>query len=157
MRTDAMRPGRDCGGLQRKLTEDAGAVGAAARRHLRDCRSCREFAGRIEALSRELARTREIQPPPSLDRRLRSMLAEHRRVARALLRPAIAAGIGVAALLAFTLWVAASLAQAGAGESGPLIAVVLAWAYLALSAAATMPVLLLAGRRTPARAAEARS
>jgi hypothetical protein len=50
-------------------------------------------------------------------------------------------------MVSFTLFVATSLAQSGAGEMGPLIAVVVTWAYLALSAAATLPLLLLTRAR----------
>jgi hypothetical protein len=59
----------------------------------------------------------------------------------------MAAGLAVAALVALIATLSTALAQAGAAEMGPALAVAAVWTYLALCFAATLPLLLHARPR----------
>ena len=110
--------------------------------HLQDCLSCRDAAKSLAQVKHGLALATEIEPPLELDRLVREALAERPLVTGLLLRPGMAAGLAVAALFALIVTVSTVLAQAGAAEMGPFLGVAAVWIYLALSFAATLPLLL---------------
>ena len=96
-----------------------------------------------DRIRRLLASDAKIEPSPDLDARVRGMLRERPAPAPSpLLHPAPAIGLALGAFLAMVASIASPLAEAGAAEYGPLIAVALGTVYLALSAAATLPLLL---------------
>lgn len=115
--------------------------------HLQDCLSCRDAAKAFAQVKHGLASAAEIEPPLELDRLVREALADRPLVTGFLLRPGMAAGLAVAALFALIVTVSTVLAQAGAAEMGPVLAVAAVWIYLALCFAATLPLLLHARLR----------
>lgn len=96
----------------------------------------------IERIRRALAASAAVEPAASTDARVRLALAGAPAPPRYALRPGLAAGLALAALFSLVVGLATGLAQAGAAETGPLLAAVAVWIYLALSAAATLPLLL---------------
>jgi len=101
-----------------------------------------------------LAASAEIEPPSRTDAVVRRLLTELPLPSPFALRPGLAAGLAVAALFALVVGVAGAMAQAGAADAGPLLAVVAVGIYLALSAAATLPILLQARARRDAERLE---
>ena len=96
-----------------------------------------------DRLIRALAASAEVEPHPALDRRVRALLSGRGSAARPILRPFTALGLSAASLLALVVALALVLAGAGAAEQGPSLALLLTVAYLAVSSAATVPLLLL--------------
>jgi hypothetical protein len=95
----------------------------------------------LSRIAEELGASADVPPPERVDRRIRYLLRHDPLPLRPVLRPALAAGLAVAALLALVSFLATLLAEAGAGARGPILALYVAWIYLGLSAAATLPLL----------------
>ncbi len=125
--------------------------------HLQDCPSCRETALTLAQVKQGLAVEMEIEPPAELDRIVREALSERPLVTGFLLRPGMATGLAVAALFALLVTVSTVLAQAGAAEMGPALAVAAVWGYLALCFAATLPLLLQSRLRREQHGIEVRT
>lgn len=114
-----------------------------ARGHLEACPSCRVEAARLERLIAALSREAEVEPSAELDRRLRRLIRKAGPMpVRPLIRPLLATGLAVASFLALVGGLAAGLAAAGATEAGLQLAILAVSAYLAVSSAATLPILL---------------
>ena len=120
-------------------------------RHLAACVDCRREAARVEHLLRLLAEDAEAEPSARLDRTVRAMLLEQ-AAQRPFSRAGMAAGLAVAALLSMLAALSTVLAEAGAAEKGPVVALILVMIYLALSSAAAVPLLLSKRWRQLARA-----
>jgi hypothetical protein len=118
--------------------------------HLESCAECRQEATRLERLLVLLRAEASVEPPPGIDAAVRDRIASRGVAARGPIRPFLATGLAAAALLALVSGVAAALAQFGAAEHGPGLAVTLFGTYLAISAAATLPLLHLRTRRISA-------
>ena len=95
-----------------------------------------------------LAAIAEVDPPSWLDERVRARIL--RPEGRRLSRPALAAGLALGALAALFFGVTIALAAAGAAEQAVSLAVLLLVGYMAVSVAATAPLLLTCGRRMTA-------
>jgi len=118
--------------------------------------SDRRVDERWQAWLARLAGTAELPPGDDLDRRVRGMiLARPPRPAWAL-RPGLATGIALAALLALvSATLGAYLGGDGSGLGMPA-AILALTAYLGVSCAATLPLLLLGRNRTAPIRAEVR-
>ena len=112
-----------------------------ARAHVASCATCRGEAVRLERLIVALSRDAEVEPSIELDLRLRRLIREAGPV-RPLLRPLLATGLAVASFLALVGGLAVGLAAAGATDSGLQLAILAVSFYLAVSSAATLPLLL---------------
>jgi predicted anti-sigma-YlaC factor YlaD len=148
---------RTCEQIQASLALGEAVEDPRLQEHLHDCPSCRETALALAQVKQGLAVTMEIEPPAELDWLVREALSERPLVTGFLLRPGMAAGLAVAALFALIVTVSTLLAQAGAAEMGPALAVAAVWAYLALCFAATLPLLLQARLRREQHGAEVRT
>lgn len=114
---------------------------AATRQHLASCRACREELVRLERVLAALARDAEVHPSPEHDRRMRRLL-RGARTARSLMRPGLAAGLGLASFVALVGGLAAEVAGKGAGDSALPVALLAVSIYLAMGGTATLPLLL---------------
>jgi len=141
-------PERDCERLRAVLTGGETPTGEAAA-HLERCAGCRGEAARLERLLDALGGGATLEPPAMLDRAVREALGRHEAPRRLLIRPFTAIGLAAAAFIALVVALGGTLAEAGAAEYGPAIAALAATAYLAISAAATIPLLLLRTRPSP--------
>jgi hypothetical protein len=148
---------RACERIQASLALGEAVDDPRLQEHLQDCLSCRETALALAQVKQGLAVTMEIEPPAELDWLVREALSERPLVTGFLLRPGMATGLAVAALFALLVTVSTVLAQAGAAEMGPALAVAAVWAYLALCFAATLPLLLQARLRREQHGAEVRT
>ncbi len=111
--------------------------------HLVACESCREDVRRLGELFGMISATAEAMPSNGVDRWIRARLSDRAApAAPAVLRPAMALSLAAAGLLAFLATFSTVLAQAGAAEQGPLVAVFVVWIYMAISATAALPILL---------------
>ena len=124
---------------------------AGTERHLQHCESCRIEADRLQTVFSNLAGSRSISPSPLLDRTVRALIAGDGGAGVPFPRPLVAAGLGAAACLALVAALSVGLAGAGAAENGPLLAVLAVSAWLAVSAAATLPLVLFQRRLNTAR------
>jgi len=104
-----------------------------------------------EAVLANLAESRSISPSAQLDRTVRALLAGGDSAGAPFPRPLVAAGLGTAACLALVAALSVGLAGAGAAENAPLLAVLAVSAWLAVSAAATLPLVLFQRRMNAAR------
>ena len=102
----------------------------------------------IELLAEESA----IDPPGSLDARMHALFDRAVPTVPPFRRSAVAVGLATAAFLAIVAAVGGILAQAGAAEYGPWLGFAAGSVYLALSAAAVMPLLI--SRKLPPRVRE---
>jgi len=130
-----------CTRVRAELALDGARRSDLAREHLSSCESCRGESVRLDALIALLARDAELEPSPGLDLRLRQLIRETGPV-RPLLRPLLATGLAVASFVALVGGLAVGLTAAGAPDSGLQLAILAVSAYLALSSAATLPLLL---------------
>jgi len=117
--------------------------------HLERCAGCRDEVRELTRLLGWLAEDAAIEPSPVVDARIRRRLSLGLAAAQPFRRPLLAAGLALAAFLAVVAALADALARAGATELGPTLAVALGSAYLALSAAAVVPLLLMSKRPLP--------
>lgn len=132
-----------CTRVRRELALAESRPSELARAHLEACASCRGETARLERLIAALSRDAEVKPPAELDRRLRRLIREAGPLPmRPLIRPLLATGLAVASFLALVGGLAAGLAAAGATESGLQLAILAVSAYLAVSSAAMLPLLV---------------
>jgi hypothetical protein len=80
------------------------------------------------------------EPPPWLDAQLREMILEDANAS--LIRPFVAFGLTSAAFFAVLVGIASVLADTAIAEWGPGIAVGIGLGYLAISAAAALPLVI---------------
>lgn len=111
--------------------------------HLSRCADCRRESLALQPLLQELAADAQLDPPAELDARIRRLLLDAPPLPLLFGRPVVAAALAIAAFLAVVGSVAEILAQAGAAEQGLWIALTLGSVYLALSAAAVLPLLFV--------------
>lgn len=130
-----------CTRVRAELALDGARRSGLARGHLESCEPCRAEAVRLERLIAALARDAEVEPSSELDQRLRRLIREAGPV-RPLLRPLLATGLAVASFVALVGGLAVGLTAAGAPDSGLQLAILAVSAYLAVSSAATLPLLL---------------
>jgi len=104
-----------------------------------------------KAVLANLAESRSISPSTQLDRTVRALLAGDTGAGAPCSRPLVAAGLGAAACLALVSALSVGLAGAGAAEDGPLLALIAVSSWLAISAAATLPLVLFQRRMNTAR------
>ena len=97
---------------------------------------------RQQLLFAELARNAEIEPSPALDRQIRQRLSRHPFGAASRIRPAVALALTTAAFACALGALAIGLAEAGAAERGLLLAFGVGLAYLVLSTATVLPILM---------------
>jgi len=157
MMRDRGSEGRSCDQVQMSLALGEAVEDPRLQEHLQDCPSCRETALALAQVKQGLAVEMEMEPPEALDRIVREALSERPLVTGFLLRPGMATGLAVAALFALLVTVSTVLAQAGAAEMGPALAVAAVWAYLALCFAATLPLLLQSRLRREQHGTEVRT
>jgi len=135
--------------LRLELGHDDGLAG-----HLATCARCRAAADEVRRLGALLAVDAALDPPPGLDARVRTALTAGAHVLP--LRPWLAGGLAVASFTALVTTLALVLSSTPIAENGPIVAVGLGLAYLALCAAAVLPLLLNAlghpGRATEVEA-----
>jgi hypothetical protein len=141
MKHDAGRSTRPCDQVQLLLALGEPIVDPTLREHFADCAPCAAAAREFGQLSSGLAAVAEIEPPARLDRLVREHLSDAPLPGWLGLRPGLATGLAAAAFLALVAAAAVFFAQAGAAEMGPVLAVVGASIYMALSFAATLPLL----------------
>jgi len=91
----------------------------------------------IRAIVERLRGDIDHEPPQWLDAQLREMIG-----GRTVFRPFVAFGLASAAFLAMLTGLAIALADTPMAESGFGIAVSIGFAYLAISAAAALPLLI---------------
>ena len=128
-----------------------------AEAHLRQCESCRLEAARVGPLVQALADSAELAPPAALDARVRRRLAQARPPARPFLSPVTVSGLAVASYASVVLGVGIWLASSGLAESAPAVTAAIAAGYLAVCAAASMPLLVRGARPRPVELEEVRS
>jgi hypothetical protein len=115
--------------------------------HLESCESCRREAGALRGLIDGLAATREIEPPAALDAVVRAAISGP--VAWSPLRhPYAAVALAVGALVVLVSGLTAWLVETPLAERAIAVVVPAALGYLALSSAATLPILLWRRRTT---------
>jgi predicted anti-sigma-YlaC factor YlaD len=148
---------RACDEIQAALALGEAVEDRRLQDHLQDCPSCRNAALVLAQVKRGLAVSMETEPPAGLDLIVRHALAELPLATGFVLRPAMAAGLAVAALFALIVTVSTALAQAGAAEMGPALGVAAVWIYLALCFAATLPLLFQARLRREQHGIEVRT
>ncbi len=95
----------------------------------------------------ELRRDARLPVPDELDRQVRAMLRGADASVRPLLQPTMATGLALAGCVALVFGLAIGFAQSGAAELAPARAVLALVTYLALSAVASAPILLIGRRR----------
>lgn len=138
-----------CGRAMKHLMLDE--PGAEA--HLSACPACRGEADRLRALFGLLAGEAELPLPERLDAAIREAILRHPAPGRQAIRPAPALALAGAALAALAAGLALPLSATVAGAAGPAAAALLLIAYLTLSGAAALPILIAWGRRgAPVRA-----
>lgn len=111
--------------------------------HLATCETCRREAELLELVAATLQEDAVRTPPERLDRLVRG------RIAGAPVPVFGTVGIALAALLALVCGAGALLAERGLAERGVLTAAVVVAIYLAVSAAATLPILIGRGSAAP--------
>ena len=105
-----------------------------------------ELDERTDAVIQCLRHDAIHEPPAWLDAHLRSQFSELEQASR--IRPFIASGLASAAFLAVLAGLASTWADTGFAEWGPVIAVMIGIGYLAISAAAALPLLIEHRQRT---------
>jgi len=129
-------PDPGCGEIRRRL---ALGEGEDLSGHLDRCEGCRREAAVMNEMAAFLREDAVRTPPARVDEAVRSRLRRESA-------PGIAAGAAAcAAMLALVSSLAIVLAERGLAERGVVVAVVVAAAYLALSAAAALPILVRSG------------
>jgi predicted anti-sigma-YlaC factor YlaD len=128
-----------------------------AERHLRECESCRLESARVGELVRALAESAVVAPPATVDDRVRRALAQPSPHARPLPSPITVSGLAVAAYSAIVFGIGIWLASSGLAESAPALTAAIAATYLAVCAAASLPLLIRRGRLRPIELQEVRS
>lgn len=88
----------------------------------------------------QLKRAPLHEPPPWLDTQIREMVLDGGNAS--MFRPIIAFGLTTAAFLAVLVGLASVLADTAIAEWGPGIAAAIGFGYLAISAAAALPLLI---------------
>lgn len=131
--------------------------GERAEGHLRRCEGCRVEAARLGRLARALAESAELAPPAALDARIRRKLASPQPDVRPSLSPLTVSGLAIAAFASVVFGVGIGLASSGLAESAPAVTAAIAAAYLAVCAAASLPLLIRRGRPRPVELQEVRS
>ena len=132
---------RDCADVRAGLAAGE-RLGGRLTRHLESCADCHEEAERLGRVLQLLQADASIDPPATLDQRVRAWIGSTRPTPRPVIRPFLAAGLGAASFIALIAGTAGLMAQAGAAEYGPTLAVLLGGVYLAISSAATLPLLV---------------
>jgi len=154
-----VRPEREdasCRKAGRWLTQREAPGDGRLEAHLERCADCRELARFVEQMHAVLTASAEIAPPPRVERVTRSRLLAGTIATPTVIRPAMAAGLAAAGLFAGVTGLAAVLAL-DIGDLGPVLAVIAAGVYLALSTVATLPLLVRTRMRPPAESLEVRS
>jgi len=142
---------RDCDETRRRLALGEVEATADLREHLASCAPCRREAEQLAGLLSRLAEGAEIEPGCDVDRRVRELILNAPARSRWALNPTIATGLAAGSLLSLLSAAAGAVAQGGAEGTAVAPALVAVTAYFALSAAATLP-LLLRGRAAAPRA-----
>jgi len=133
-----------------------GRNGRAAR-HLRECENCRRESAQLARLVRVLADSAELAPPAALDARVRRRIAQAPLPARPLLSPVTVTALATAAYASLAVGVGIWLASGGLAGSAPAVTAAIAAAYLAICAAASVPLLIRRTRLRPVELQEVRS
>ena len=119
------------------LGEDEGIAA-----HLESCESCRQEAGSLRNLIAGLAASREVLPPAALDAVMRAAIRGPMWTWSPLRHPYAAIAMAVGALVVIVSGLTAWLVETPAAENSLAIILPAAFGYLALSSAATLPLLL---------------
>jgi len=147
---------RDCEETRRRLALGERETDVGLREHVASCAPCREEAAQLAGLLSRLAEDVEIEPGQDVDRRVREWILDAPARPRWALNPTIATGLAAGSLLALLSAAAGALVQGGPEGLGLAPAVLAVTAYLALSSAATLPLLLFRRARAPRMNGEVR-
>ena len=119
------------------LGEDAGLAA-----HLESCESCRQEAGSLRSLIEGLAASREVAPAAALDAAMRVAIRGPAGSWSPLRHPYAAVALAVGALVVLVSGLTAWLVETPLAERAIAVVLPAAFGYLALSSAATLPILL---------------